>query len=142
METTIELTERQGTARATACLIFAALILASLLASFGPNGADFVRGLWTGISAATLLVMLPVHRWIRPNSVVARMLNDETVREHRRTSMTAAFWATMASALGLAIATAEGAAISPFDVARVIATAALIAALVGFAALELRAARG
>ena len=142
MTTSVEIAERQGTARAIAYLLFAFLILALLLASFGPRGIDYVRGMWVGVSGATLLAMLPLARWLKPNSVVAALLDDETSREHRRDSATAGFWAAMASALALALVTAEGLPVSAFDVARTIATAAMVAALVSFATLELRAARG
>ena len=74
--------------------------------------------------------------------MIAKLLDDETTREHRRLSGTAGFWAAMLSSLILSFLTAGGGALSAFDVARVIATAAMTAALVSFAVLELRAARG
>ena len=142
MSSTIELAERKSTARVMAYLLFAVLIVALLLASFGAGGTDFFRGMWTGLSMVTLLYMLPFGRWLKPRSALTLLLDDESVRDHRRTSAAAGFWAAMASAFGLTIATAEGDAVSSFDVARVIVTAAMVAALVGFAILEMRAARG
>lgn len=140
--TTIDTAERAGKARAVSYYLFAALILGLLLASFGPGGADFVRGMWSGVTLVATLNLVPWSRWLKPGSVVARLLDDESAREHRRMSSTAGFAAAMAAALALAFLTGEKVAISPFDVARVIATAAMVASLASFATLELRAARG
>jgi hypothetical protein len=142
MQTAIELAERKGKARACAYYVFAAIILLLLIASFGPNGTDFFRGMWGGFTLVAMLNLLPWGRWLKPGNAVVRLLDDESVREHRRMSGTAGFAAAMASALALTFVTVDSTAISALDVARLIATAGMTAFLVGFATLELRAARG
>lgn len=142
MTTAIELAEMKGKARAWSYYLFAALILLLLLASFGPDGMDYIRGMWVGVTFVSTLNLLPWARWLKPHSAVARFLDDESAREHRRMSGTAGFAAAMASALVLSFVTADANVISAFDAARVIATAAMAASLVAFATLELRAARG
>ncbi|WP_174293077.1 hypothetical protein [Sphingomonas bacterium] len=142
MASAIEQAERMGRARALACLFIAALILSLLLASFGPTGADFVRGLWMGVTLTATLYIPPISRWLKPGSAVAQLLDDESTREHRRLASTAGLVATVAAALAMAFITADGPVVSSFDTARVIATAAMVASLVSFATLELRAARG
>ena len=97
--------------------------------------------MWVGVTLVATLNLLPWGRWLRPGSAVARLLDDELAREHRRMSSTAGFAAAMASSLALTFIIPDVAAISAFDVARVIATAAMVASLVSFATLELQAAR-
>lgn len=147
--TTIDVAERKSRWRATAFYFFAAMILATLWFSMGPasgaidgDGRDFFRGLWFGITAAAAANLLPIARWLKPGSAVARLLDDEGVREHRRMGCTAGFWAAIVAALAVALVTHDAPLLNSFDTARVIATAAVIAALVSFATLELRAARG
>ena len=142
MTRAVDAAERTGRARALSYYLFAAIILGLLLGSFGPSGTDFFRGAWAGVTLVATLNLLPWGRWLTPGSAVARLLDDETAREHRRMSGTAGFAAAMVSALALTFVTADAPTISAFDVARVIATAAMVASLVGFATLELRAARG
>ena len=138
----IDAAERLGRTRAAAFYFFAAMIAVTLVFSFGPNGADFFQGLWLGITFAAALNLAPIKRWLRPNSLVARLLDDESVREHRRLGCSAGFWAAVASALAMALVTKSGLGVSAFDAVRVTASATVIAALVCFATLELRAARG
>ena len=140
--TVVDLAERKSRLRAGAFYFFAVMILATLWFSFGPGGVDFFQGLWLGITLGAALNLLPLKRWLRPKSQLARLLDDATVRDHRRPSWTVGFWAAGATALCAALATHDAALVSPFDVARLIATAAVVAALVAFATLELRAARG
>ena len=142
MATAIELADRKGKARAASYYAFAAIILSLLLASFGPAPTDFFRGMWVGVTLVATLNLLPWGRWLKPGSVVARLLDDESAREHRRMSSTAGFAAAMVSALVLTFVTAASAAVSAFDAVRLIATAAMVASLVSFATLELRAGRG
>lgn len=148
--TAIELADQKGRARALAFYLFATIIAAVLGAGWvlGPaaHAAEFLRGFWLGISIVAVLFLLPWGRWLRPSAPLARLLDDESVREHRRTSCTAGFWASMAAALATTLLSAliEPAPwpLSAFDTARVIATAAIVATFVTFATLELRAARG
>ena len=141
----IELAERKAHARALTFILFAAMSLGLLLASYGDRGTDYMRGMWVGITGAAAVALLPLGRWLKRTSVVARLLDDEATREHRRTSGTAGFWAAVIAGIAVTLVARDGVegvvAISPFDVARVIVTAAVATALVGFAALELRAAR-
>lgn len=110
--------------------------------SMAMPGNDFLRGLWAGLSFAAVINLLPLARWLKPNSAVARLLDDDGVREHRRMNCTAGFWASIISAFAVAIIVEETAPIGAFDAVRVIATAAIAAALISFATLDLRAARG
>ena len=142
MANAIETAEQMGKGRAAACLVIAAVILLLLMASFGPAGSDFVRGLWMGVTIASTLSLLPLGRWVKPGSMVARLLDDESTREHRRLASTVGLIAAVASAVAMSFITADDSPVSAFDTARVIATAAMVASLVSFATLELRAARG
>ena len=98
--------------------------------------------MWMGLSFAAAANLLPLARWLKPRSAVARLLDDEGVREHRRMSCTAGFWAAVVSSLAVATAVELAVPLGAFDAVRVVATAAIAAALISFATLELRAARG
>lgn len=142
--TTIEQAERKGKARASAYYVFAAMILLLLLVSFGIAGArrvEFTRGMWLGVVLVATMNLVPFHRWLKPGNALLRLLDDESVREHRRMSRTAGFWAAMICALAMTVVARADAAIAAIDVARTIGTAAIVAALVSFATLELRASR-
>jgi hypothetical protein len=137
--TTIELAERKAQARALVYLVFAVLELLVLAATFQRWATDFVGGFWVGMTLVAALNMLPFARWFRPRSPTTRLLDDETTREHRHLSAVAGFWAALAVGLALALLSPAATALSGFDVARLIVTAALVAALTRFALLELRA---
>ena len=136
---TIELADRLSRTRATVFLFFAGIILIDLWFSFGRGGTDFFQGLWLGITTAAAINLLPIKRWLRPGSLVARLMDDEAVREHRRMSCTAGFWAALVAALILAVIAHDAPPFSAFDAIRVVASAAVVAALTSFATLELRA---
>jgi hypothetical protein len=71
---------------------------------------------------------------------MASLLNDETTRDHRRTSLSVGFWAMLiAAALIVGVSTIY--AINAVMTGRIIITAGLMAALIAFATLELRASR-
>ena len=127
--------------RAAVFLFFAAVILLDLWFSFGPRGTDFFQGLWLGITSAAAINLLPIKRWLRPGSVLARLLDDEVVREHRRLACTNGFWAALAAGVAVALIEHDAPPFSAFDAARVVVSAAVMAALVSFATLELRAGR-
>ena len=127
--------------RAVACLFIAAVILALVLASVGPGSTDFVRGMSMGVTAAATLYLPPIYRWLRPRDVVARLFDDESTREHRRMASVAGLVAAVAAAIALSFLSADHPVVSAFDTARLIAAAAMIAALTSFAVLELRAQR-
>jgi hypothetical protein len=136
---TIELADRMGRTRAAVFLFFASVILLDLWFSFGPRGTDFFQGLWLGMTMAAALNLLPIKRWLRPGSLVARLLDDEVVREHRRMACTAGFWAAIVSGAAVSLIEHDAPPFSAFDAARVVVTAGVMAALISFATLELRA---
>ena len=137
---TIELAERTSRAWALMLYLLGGILLLAELAGMTLMRRDFVDGLWLGIAMVCALTLLPWRRWLKPNSVLNRMLEDEAVREHRRMSCTAGFWASLVAALAVA-PFAHDAMIGSYDVARIVATAGLFAAMISFATLELRAAR-
>lgn len=138
----IEIAERKGRYRAASFYFFSVMSLLTLCWSMVWPESDFLRGMWMGLTFAAAANLLPLARWLKPRSEVARLLDDEGVREHRRMSCTAGFWTAVASSLAVATAIELAAPLGPFDAVRVVATAAIAAALVSFATLELRAARG
>jgi hypothetical protein len=136
----IELVEQKSRRWAMMLYVLAGLLLLAELVGMAVLRSDTVDGFWLGMAMPCALALTPWRRWIRPNNPVSRMLEDEVVREHRRMSCTAGFWASLIAALTIA-PFAHDAMLSSYDVARVVATAALFAAMVSFATLELRAAR-
>ena len=139
--TVIEAAERKGGYRAISFYFFSAMSLVTLCWSMERPDSDFLRGMWAGLTFAAAANLLPLARWLKPRSEVARLLDDDGVREHRRISCTAGFWAAVVSSLAVATATELRAPLGPFDAVRVVATAAIAAALLSFATLERRAAR-
>ena len=137
---TIELAEAKGRAWAIMLYVLGAILLLSELVGMTILRRDFVDGFWLGVAMVCALTLLPWRRWLRPNSELNRLLDDESVREHRRMSCTAGFWASLIAAL-LSAPFAHDAMLESYDVSRLVATAGLFAAMVSFATLELRAAR-
>lgn len=89
-------------------------------------------------AAALNLTSAPFRLW-KWNGMAA-LLNDETTRDHRRSSLAAGFWAMLlASALTISVATFQP--VDAIMTGRVVITAGLMAALIAFATLELRASR-
>lgn len=140
--TAIDVAERKTRYCAIAFYFFATASLLTLWLSVATPESDFLRGLWTGLTFAAAANLLPIARWLKPQSAVARLLDDEGVREHRRLSCTSGFWASVVSSLSVAIAAEASAPIGAFDAVRIVATASIAAALISFATLELRAAHG
>lgn len=138
----VETAERKARYRALVFLVFAGASTLVLMASFGPGRPDFLRGLWVGITTGAAINLLPLGRWLKPHSAVARLMDDESAREHRHLSCVAGFWAASLAGAAMTMLTVDGGTITAFDAARVIVNAAVGAALVSFAVLELRAARG
>lgn len=95
---------------------------------------------WVLLGTVTALNLTSIGGWLRPRAVTA-LLNDESTREHRQISLRIGFWTALCT--GLAIF-AFGAAlpITASDAGRIITCATLVPALVTFASLEWRAARG
>lgn len=138
----IDVAERKSRYRAASFYFFSAMSMVTLCWSMARPGSDFLRGLWMGLTFAAAANLLPLARWLKPGSEVARLLDDDGVREHRRLSCTAGFWTAVVSSLAVAMAVELEVPLGPFDAVRMVATAAIAAALVSFATLELRAARG
>ena len=138
--TAIEIAERKAKWRAYGFLFLGALSIA-LMALNIRGGSDFSHGLWLGVLAGSALSLTPVKRWLRPNSAVNRLLDDETTREYRYISCTTGFWAAAVAAIVLTVVSRSVDSLSAGNVAQIIATAAMASAMVAFATLELRAAR-
>lgn len=136
----VELAERKGRLRAFIFFLLAGILVGGLLVGFG-QPAERRNAFWIAIVTASAMNLTPMLRWLRPHSKVARLLDDETTREHRRTSTMAGFWAAVIAAMALVGMTGGPTSVTGYDVARVVATAAIVAALLCFATLELRASR-
>jgi len=140
---TVEIAERKSRLRAIILLILAIALVSVLPMGFGHPATGWREGLWSAIAAASAVNLSPLARYLKPHAPVARLLEDETAREHRRTAIVAAFWMTIAAVFVLGGMTDEGqTGISAYDAVRLIATVAIATGLVAFATLELRAARG
>src|SRR6185437_13406818 len=105
------------------------------------RGTDFTQGLWLGLLLGCALSLLPIKRWLRPNSTVGRLLDDEGARENRRLSCTIGFWAAIAAALVFQALSHFDQAIGAEEVGQLVATAGILCAITAFAILELRGAR-
>jgi hypothetical protein len=105
------------------------------------RGTDFTQGLWFGLMVGSALNLLPLKRLLRPHDDVLRLLDDEGTRENRRLSSTIGFWAAVVSALGLGLFSRYSELVDAWLVGQLVATAAMVSAMVSFGLLELRAAR-
>ena len=138
--TAIDIAERNGKLRAILFYAIAAALLLLLIATFS-GGSSFFNGLWAGLMLGASLNLTPLARWLKPDHAIARLLEDESTREHRRMATTTGFWAAIVTTGAITVATHEGTVIAAYDAVRIIGTAAMTAALVAFATLELRATR-
>jgi hypothetical protein len=119
--------------------LMAIAFISSAIVGLGAHDTIERLVLWVFCGVVMAANLTPLPAWLRPNAVT-RLLNDETTRDHRRTSYAAGFWASVMTALGLAILVrAHVMALTPDYVARLIVTAAIATALVVFATLEARA---
>ena len=137
----VENAERKSRARAIIGYLLAVTLLASaVLAIRGySDGAGQLVPWFVMIGLTALNLSALPFRWSRCGPL-ARLMNDETTRDHRRSSLAAGFWAMLVAAT----ATIVVAALLPLDAisaGRVVVTAGLMAALVAFSTLELRASR-
>ena len=139
--TAVDIAERKGRWRAIGFLSLAALTVAVTVAATTGGSGDFIQGLWFGLIVGSALNLLPIKRWLRPNDAVIRLLEDEGVRENRRLSCTAGFWAAMISVIALVLASRFTGAVSKHGFGQLVATAGMVSAMVTFGILELRAAR-
>jgi hypothetical protein len=139
--TAIEIAERKGRWRAFAFLFLAALTCAVMVAVRSDPANDFKQGLWVGVLVGCALNLLPIKRWLRPNSEVQRLLEDEVVTANRRFSCVIGFWAAILAALWFSFASHFDPSIGAGEVGQLIATAGSVSAMVAFGVLELRSAR-
>lgn len=139
--TVVETAERKARWRAIGFLFLA--VLAVTLMIFVSNGEanDFVQGLWFGVILGSALNLLPIKRWLRPNSDVDRLLEDEGTRENRLISCTMGFWGAIVAAMALGLLSRFSGEVSARDFGQLIATTGIVLAMVTFGTLELRAAR-
>jgi hypothetical protein len=139
MQSTIEQAEAFSRKWAVMLYVLAGAMFAAELAG-AVMRTDFVDGFWLGVALVCALTLVPWRRLLRLKGPLHRLLDDEVVREHRRTSCVAGFWCSLVAALALAPMAHDG-GLGAYDIARMVATAALFSAMVTFATLELRAAR-
>jgi uncharacterized membrane protein YoaK (UPF0700 family) len=139
MTNTIAKAEQLARARVVLFYLMAAAFVVSAIIGLGAHATIDRTILWVCVGMLTAANLTPLAGWLRPNAV-NRLVNDETTRDHRRTSYAAGFWASLVVALGLAILV-RAVPMSPEYVARWVVTAALTTALVVFATLEARALR-
>ena len=139
--TVVDVAERKVRLRAYGMLVLAALTCAVMVLVRSGRGTDFIQGLWLGLLVGCALNLLPVARWLRPNSEALRLLEDEGTRDNRRISCTIGFWAAVGVALLLGLASHFNPAIAADEVGQLVATAGIVSAMIAFAVLELRAAR-
>jgi hypothetical protein len=139
--TVVEIGERRARNRAFAFLFLAALTCAVMIFVRSGRGSDFAQGLWLGLLFGCVLNLLPIKRWLRPNSDVTRLLDDEGTRANRQLSCTIGFWAAVVVALAFQLASHFNPGIGAEEVGQYVATAGIVSAMIAFALLELRAAR-
>lgn len=135
----IERAERDASLRVTLFFLMAAALITSTVLAFGhPESQHHGRLAIWGLTAILMALNL-TPLILRRSPAVRALLNDESARQHRQTGLVAGFWAAIASAsaMGIVGAVTQVAAV---DVARIVITAALSAALVSIAVLERRAA--
>ena len=139
--TAVDIAERKARFRAFGLLFLAALTCAVMILVRTGGGTDFTQGLWLGLLLGCALNLLPIKRWLRLNSDVMRLLDDEGARANRQLSCTVGFWAAVVVALGFQLLSHFNSAIGGEEVGQYVATAGIVSAMVAFAILELRAAR-
>ncbi|OMJ32118.1 hypothetical protein BSZ14_10080 [Sphingomonas sp. Sph1(2015)] len=138
----VENAERRSQMRAALFYALAMILLLmttiQFLAGLGESTPRLLLWLFVIGLAALNLSSLPF-RWSRCGPI-SRLMNDETTKDHRRSSFAAGFWAMILSAA----ATMVVSTFQPLGAAalgRITITAGLMAALIAFATLELRASR-
>ena len=137
--TIVDVAERKARFRALGFLVLAALTCAVMVLVTTGSGTDFMQGLWFGLLFGCALNLLPMKRWLRANSDVMRLLEDEGTRANRQLSCTIGFWAAVGAALLFQLASHFDRSIGAEEVGQLVATAGIVCAMVAFAVLELRA---
>ena len=136
--TAVDIAERTARTRAFALLFLAALTSGVMVLVRTGHGTDFMQGLWFGLLLGCTLNLLPIKRWLRPNSDVMRLLDDEGATANRQLACTIGFWAAVVVALGLQLFCHFHPAIGGEEVGQYVATAGIVSAMLAFAILELR----
>ena len=139
--TAVDIAERRARNRAFGFLFLAALTCAVMVLVRTGRGTDFMQGLWLGLLFGCAINLLPIKRWLRPNSDVVRLLDDEGTRANRQLSCTIGFWAAVVVGLAFQLVAHFNPGILAEEVGQYVATAGIVTAMVAFAILELRAAR-
>ncbi len=130
----IEKAERRSRSRAMIFYLLAAILLLSTILAVSDHGGSGRLIPWYLMTLLIALNLTDLPFRLRSGRL-AKLMNDENTQDHRRTSFQAGFWAAILSAL---ICTGA-AAIYPLGgvtVGRMVATAALVAALLSFAIQE------
>lgn len=137
-ESKVEIAERLAGKRALLLIALAAVLIGTEVLGLEDVERPARLAAWVILVVLTALNLLPVGGWLKDRGVV-RLLNDETTREHRKAGFTTGFWAALASGLIITVVDLY-VPLSGAVAARVIVTAALSAALIGFAVRERQAA--
>jgi len=139
--TAVEVAEKKSRWRAVGFLSLAVLTLTVMVVDTSGRSNDFLQGLWFGLILGSALNLLPLKRMLRPRDEVLKLMDDEGTRENRRLSSTAGFWAAVVAAMALGLYSRSSDAIDAWMVGQLVASAAMVSAMVTFGLLELRAAR-
>jgi hypothetical protein len=132
--------EHLGRARSILFYLLATAFAASTLLGLHRMETPERLGVWLLLASLVAFNLTPLGGFLQPGTVT-RLLNDETTRAHRRTSLAIGCWSAALAGMVLA-ATASALALNGSQAARLIVMICLAASLVSFATLELRAANG
>jgi ABC-type branched-subunit amino acid transport system permease subunit len=121
-------------------LLAAALILSAVVGVAGHVSLSR-SAFWVLACVVVALHLTPAGTALNRSPVVRSLLNDESVRQHRLLSFSAGFWAMIVCSIAIALVTTF-VALPAMATSQIIASAGLSSALIMFATLERRAARG
>ncbi len=127
--------------RALLFYLLAAALLISAAVGIPAHVSGSHSAFWVLACVGVALHLTPAGTALNRSRVVKSLLNDEGVRQHRLMSFAAGFWATIVSSIMIAVVTTF-LPLAPMATAQIITSAGLAAALISFATLERRAARG
>ncbi len=139
IENEVAKAERLSRARALLFVLMAAAFVASSLIGLWATHSTQQLVAWAGLAILVSANLTPWATRLRPRAV-SQLMDDETTRHHRIRSFATGFWGAIATGLVMAVMV-QYVPVMPGDVARLIVTMALSAALVSFAVLELNAAQ-
>ncbi|WP_428969410.1 hypothetical protein ACQR50_00600 [Sphingomonas sp. Xoc002] len=136
----VEKAERTSLFRVILFYLLALSLLASTILSIA-NGHDQSNRLlaWFALMGLTALNLTSVP-FLWGQRRLSALMNDETTRDHRRSSLATGFWA-MLLATAATITVSFFIPLSAITLGRIVVTAGLTAALIAFSTLELRASR-